>query len=101
MGGAGARGAGILDVVGLVEDECAGPSGDQVGPVSLEDLVVEDDDVGVHRPWASTADDLDRARRKPALGFSTPVELQRGGTDDHGGERFVGLERGERLDRLA
>ena len=44
---------------------------------------------------------VERAVRQPARGLALPVELQRRRADDDRRERAVGLERGERLDRLA
>ena len=50
---------------------------------------------------AEPGEPLDAAPRQPRACLALPVELEVGGADDHRREGVVGLERGERLDRLA
>ena len=70
--------------------------------VGGDDLVVDDHDVGGRRDAAAAA----RPRRPTRWGsqlarLALPVELQRGRADDDRRVGAVGLERGQRLDRLA
>ena len=96
-----ALGARVLDVVGLVEHERLRPRQRQPRAVGVDDVVVEDRDVGELRRGAGAAHHRDRALRQPALGLALPVELQARRADHHRGIGVVGLERGERLHGLA
>ena len=91
----------VLAVVRLVEHERLRARSARRVAVRVDDLVVEDRDVGGGRDRRRARDDGDRAVRQPARGLALPVELQAGRADDDRGERVVGLERGERLDGLA
>ena len=80
-----------------------------------EDVVVDDGDVGLgigvpfpttRLPWLAVAiaragKRLRAAPRQPALDLAHPVELQAGRADDDRRVGVVGLERRQRLDRLA
>src|SRR5437764_5916354 len=65
------------------------------------DLVVEDRDLASRRDGAATLDYRGAAVRQPAFGLALPVQLHRCRADDYRRVGVVGLERGQRLDRLA
>ena len=96
-----ALGARVLDVVGLVEHERLRLRQRQPRAVGVDDVVVEDRDVGELRRGAGAGHDRDRALGQPALGLALPVELQARRADHHRRVGVVGLQRGQRLDRLA
>jgi hypothetical protein len=98
---AGALGGRVLDVVGLVEDQRLGAAQRQALAVRVDDLVVEDRDVGLRDHLAGADDDVQRAMRQPVLGLALPVELQAGRADDDGRVGVVLLEHRQRLDGLA
>ena len=97
-----ALGVRVLAVVRLVDDERARRAPGERLAVRGDDLVVEDRDVGARRhgrPGPSTTATLRCGSQRARLAL--PVELERRRADDDGGIGVVGLERGERLDRLA
>ena len=90
----------VLAEVRLVEDERLRRGGGCAVDQGVGDLVAGDGDV-VGADGVAAAQPRARAVRQPALGLAQPVEAQRRGRDD---ERWVGvggLERRQRLDRLA
>ena len=96
-----ALGLRVLDVVGLVEDQRLRAAERQPLAVGVDDLVVEDRDVGLRDRLAGADDDVQRAVRQPVLGLALPVELQAGRADHDRRVGVVLLEQGERLDGLA
>ena len=66
-----------------------------------DDLVIENCDVGLRRHRRTAFDDGERAVRQPALGLARPDQLDRGRADDNDRVGVVGLDRRQRLNRLA
>jgi hypothetical protein len=92
--------------VRLVEHERARRELDQAIEVRLEDVVVQDDDVGALRLvgprfMGAPAQHGHLTRRQPAPALALPHQLHRRRAEDDRGERLVGLERRQRLHRLA
>jgi len=94
-------------VVGLVEHERLRLQRAQLIEARGEDVVVDERDV---RGWlrlaacvarAVAGERLDGALGQPVAQLAQPVELEARWAHDHRGIRRGGLERGERLDRLA
>ncbi len=67
----------------------------------LDDLVVEDRDVGRRGDRAATTADDHRPVRQPVRGLALPGQLHRRRADHDGRVGLIGLERRERLHRLA
>ncbi|MEA2144081.1 MAG: SWI/SNF-related matrix-associated actin-dependent regulator of chromatin subfamily A-like protein 1, partial [Solirubrobacteraceae bacterium] len=96
-----ALGLRVLAVVRLVDDERSRAQAGELVAVGGDDLVVDDRDVAGGRDGDTPLNHRDAAVRQPAARLALPVELERRRADDHCGEGVVGLQRGERLDRLA
>ena len=99
--GLGALGLRVLDEVGLVDDERAQPEAAERLAVGGDDLEVHDRDLVGRRRRRAPLDDRDPAVGQPLAGLALPDALERGGADHDGREGVVGLERGQRLHRLA
>ncbi len=91
----------VLAVVRLVEHERLRPQPRERLAMMVEHLVVEDRYLVRSRHDLAALDDADAAMGQPVARLALPVELQRGGADDDRRVGVVGLQRGERLDRLA
>ena len=73
----------VLDVVRLVEHQRARASQRQAGAVRVDDLVVEDRDVGGRARRCRCPETMPTERcGQPVLGLAQPVELQARGADD-------------------
>ena len=92
----------VLDEVRLVDDHPAEAVLAEPADVPVEDLVVDDDDVGEAVGGVAVAvDDGRRAARGPQLGLVGPVRLDDVGDDDEQREGAGGVGGEERLRRLA
>ena len=92
----------VLDEVRLVDDHAAQPEVTEPADVAVEDLVVDDDDVGEGVDLLAVAvDDRDRPVRGPEPGLAGPVGLDHVGDDDQQRERLGGLGGEQRLGGLA
>ena len=96
----GALRPGVLEPVGLVDDQDVPRPGHQavqegLAVHALEPLVVEDDDLGVRRRGACRLDDVDLERPdEPLLRLAPPVEAEARGADDEGGlDGRVGVDK--------
>ena len=103
----GAPRARVLHVVRLVQHQRARLAPAEALGVGLEDVVVEDHDLGASRPPRSRRRRCARRApprvrsRQPVLALALPHQLHARRADHHGREGVVGLERGERLHGLA
>ena len=92
----------VLDEVRLVDDHALEAEAAEPADVPVEDLVVDDDDVGERVDLAAVAvDDGRAAARGPALGLAGPVGLDDVGAHDEQRERVGGLRGEQRLRGLA
>jgi hypothetical protein len=92
--------------VRLVKDERARLHGGERVGVPVEDVVVEDDDLGGARlvgpgRVGAPVQHGHAPVREPVLGLALPDELHARRAHDHGGKCPVGLERGQSLHGLA
>jgi hypothetical protein len=92
----------VLDEVRLVDDHAAEAVRPEPADVPVEDLVVDDDDVGEAVDGVTVAvDDRRRTSRRPELRLARPVRLDDVGHDDEQGKGTSSIGSQQRLSRLA
>ena len=91
----------VLHVVRLVEHQRLRPAQREPRAMRVDDVVVDDGDVGGGRDGPGAGDHGAGPVREPVRDLPLPVELQRGGADHDRRVGVVLLERGERLHGLA
>ena len=93
----------VLAVVGLVKHQGAGGDGRERTQACGDDVVIDDGHIGrLHRAVPARAGQrLGAAVRQPQRELAQPVQLEARRADDDRRVGVVGLERRERLDRLA